>query len=80
MKYEDVEKPYGTVYADVALTIKNPLSVGLKVKRVNSDYTFEGTIVSVFQKVSRHVRYVVEDDRGVLFIMSAKNLQPLEWQ
>lgn len=50
-------------------------SVGNKVRRVNSDYEFIGTIVSVFKKTSGLTRYVVEDDRGVLFIWQAKNFE-----
>jgi hypothetical protein len=45
-----------------------------KVKRVNSDYTFVGTIVAKFNKLSGEVRYVVEDDRGVLFIWNESNM------
>ena len=47
-----------------------------EVKKVGGDYEFEGTVVSVFKKTSGQVRYVVQDDRGVLHIYSAKNLKP----
>ncbi len=52
-----------------------------KVAKVGGDYTFEGVVVAVFSKFPRPdkpraVRYVVEDDRGVLHIYSAKNLEP----
>jgi len=52
--------------------------VGDKVKKVGGDYTFEGVVVSVFEKLSGAVRLVVEDDRGVLHVYSEKILAPLE--
>ena len=51
------------------------IKVGDIVERVNSDYKFVGTIRSVFQKNSGVTRYVVEDDRGILFIWSRKNFE-----
>ena len=50
------------------------VKIGDKVMRVNSDYVFEGTVVSVFKKTSGLIRYVVEDDRGVLFIWNRNNM------
>jgi hypothetical protein len=50
-------------------------NVGDKVEKVGGDYTFEGTVVSVFEKLSGAVRLVVEDDRGVLHVYSEKNLR-----
>lgn len=50
-------------------------NVGDKVRRVNSDYEFVGTLVSVFKKTSGLTRYVVEDDRGVLFIWRRENFE-----
>jgi hypothetical protein len=49
--------------------------VGDKVSKVGGDYQFEGHVVCKFAKRSGAVRYVVEDDRGVLHIYSAKNLK-----
>lgn len=49
--------------------------LGDKVDRKESDYHFPGTIVAVFNKLSGTERFVVEDDRGILFIMSEKNLK-----
>jgi len=49
-----------------------PLSL---VEKIRGDYTFEGTVVSVFTNLSGSLRYVVEDDRGVLHIYSAKDLK-----
>lgn len=48
---------------------------GDKVAKVGGDYTFEGIVVAVFTKLSGVWRYVVEDDRGVLHVYSAKNLE-----
>lgn len=51
------------------------INVGDTVERVNSDYKFVGTIRSVFQKNSGLTRFVVEDDRGILFIWNRKNFE-----
>jgi len=51
-------------------------AVGDKVQKVGGDYSFVGVVVSAFCKRSGQVRYVVEDDRGVLHIFSEKNLAP----
>jgi hypothetical protein len=48
--------------------------VGDKVQKVGGDYAFVGVVVSAFGKHSGQVRYVVEDDRGILHIFSEKNL------
>jgi predicted extracellular nuclease len=50
-------------------------SVGSKVHKIGGDYTFEGVVVAVFAKLSGAIRYVVEDDRGVLHVYSEKNLR-----
>lgn len=49
-------------------------SKGEKVSKTNGDYRFDGIVVSAFKKLSGEVRYVVEDDRGILHIYSNKNL------
>ena len=49
--------------------------VGDKVRKTGGDYTFEGIVVAAFKKLSGVDRYVVEDDRGVLHVYSAKILQ-----
>lgn len=46
-----------------------------QVSKVGGDYTFEGTVVAVFHKLSGAIRLVVEDDRGVLHVYSEKNLK-----
>lgn len=47
---------------------------GDEVSKVDGDYRFDGVVVAAFRKLSGVVRYVVEDDRGVLHIYSEKNL------
>lgn len=49
--------------------------VGDRVEKVGGDYQFVGVVVAKFRKLSGAVRYVVEDDRGVLHIYSEKNLR-----
>ena len=46
-----------------------------KVQKVGGDYQFKGFIVAAFPKRSGAYRYVVEDDRGILHIFSAKQLE-----
>lgn len=41
-----------------------------------SDYSYEGWLVSVFNKRRHQVRCVVEDDNGRLFIHNAAQLTP----
>jgi hypothetical protein len=45
-----------------------------KVSKQGGDYSFDGTIVAAFVKLSGKERYVVEDDRGILHIFSENNL------
>lgn len=49
--------------------------VGDKVEKVGGDYTFVGVVVAAFKKLSGAERFVVEDDRGVLHVYSAKILK-----
>lgn len=51
------------------------MEVGDKVEKVGGDYKFVGVIVAKFPKLSGAIRFVVEDDRGVLHIYSEKNLK-----
>lgn len=46
--------------------------VGRKVEKRSGDYSFDGEIVAVIRKRSGEIRYAVEDDRGLLLIMNAK--------
>jgi len=45
-----------------------------RVIKDGGDYTFRGQVVAIFQKKSGAVRYVVENDDGILHIFSAANL------
>lgn len=56
-------------------TISTAFQVGDHVEKVGGDYTFTGVVVAAFQKLSGAERYVVEDDRGVLHVYSAKILK-----
>jgi hypothetical protein len=47
---------------------------GDRVAKVGGDYRFDGEIRGVVTKLSGALRYVVEDDRGVLHVFSAKQL------
>lgn len=47
---------------------------GDRVSKVGGDYRFEGEIRGVVTKLFGALRYVVEDDRGVLHVFSAKQL------
>ncbi len=49
-------------------------NVGDLVDRKGSDYHFPGMVVAKFEKINGAIRYVVEDDRGTLFIMSDKSM------
>lgn len=53
-------------------------TVGANVEKIGGDYTFAGIVVAAFPKLSGAVRYVVEDDRGVLHVYGDKNLRALE--
>ena len=49
--------------------------VGAKVSKKGGDYRFNGTVIGTFKKLSGVWRYAVEDDRGVIHIYSARNLE-----
>lgn len=55
--------------------MESKFKIGDVVEKVGGDYQFEGTVVSVFAKLSGLIRLVVEDDRGVLHVYSEKNLK-----
>ena len=54
------------------------LPVGTKVIKSGGDYTFDGVVVAEFPKKSGAMRYVVENNEGILHIYSAKNLKRKE--
>lgn len=49
--------------------------VGDHCIKIGGDYSMEGTIVASFKKLSGKFRYILEDDRGILHIFSAKQLE-----
>ena len=51
---------------------------GDRVQKTGGDYSFEGVVVSAFAKRSGAMRYVVEDDRGLLFIFNRQSLRSIE--
>ncbi len=54
--------------------MKSAFVKGDSVEKTSGDYRFKGTVVSVFYKISGVVRYVVENDDGLLFIFSESQL------
>lgn len=46
-----------------------------RVTKLGGDYTFRGVVVAVFYKRSGILRYVVENDEGILHIYSRTNLR-----
>lgn len=50
---------------------------GQQVEKIGGDYQFVGTVRGVIIKRSNALRYVVEDDRGILHIFSEKNLRTI---
>lgn len=57
------------------MIITPKFKTGDRVIKGGGDYTFEGVVVAAFFKRSGAVRYVVEDDRGLLFIFNELALQ-----
>jgi hypothetical protein len=55
-----------------ALTV-HPL-IGKAVHKTSGDYQFDGEVVGVVHKKSGEIRFVVEDDRGLLLIMNARQI------
>lgn len=52
--------------------------IGDIVETDGGDFIFKGMIVATFRKRHGAVRYVVEDDRGILRIHSARTIKLLE--
>lgn len=50
-------------------------NIGDAVRKVGGDYRFDGHVQGIITKRSGEVRYAVEDDRGVLFIFHARQLE-----
>ena len=57
----------------------NPnISLYSRVIKDGGDYTFEGEVRCIFTKRSGAIRYVVENDAGIVHIFSAKNIRLAE--
>lgn len=50
------------------------ICVGDRVRKCTGDYTFEGQVIAIVTKRSGAVRYVVEDDRGLLLILNESQI------
>ena len=61
--------------ADKILGVEPKFKIGDNVVKVGGDYTFEGIVRAAFPKGSGVIRYVVEDDRGILHVYSDKVLK-----
>lgn len=48
---------------------------GTLVEKFTGDYSFRGLVVAVFKKQSGQIRFVVENQDGILHIYSEKNLR-----
>lgn len=59
------------------ITFTPKFQLGDGVAKLGGNYTFEGEVVSVFTKRSGALRYVVEDDRGLLLIFNELALSPV---
>jgi hypothetical protein len=56
------------------------LAVGDLIEKTGGDYRFVGEVRAVFTKRNGVVRYVVENEDGILHIFSAANLKaPQTW-
>ncbi len=51
------------------------INIGDKVKKITGDYEFVGVVVAKFEKTNGLIRYVVENENGILHIFSEKNLE-----
>lgn len=51
--------------------------IGQYFEKTGGDYEFKGMIVAVFKKRSGVIRYVGENDDGLLFIFNEKAINPV---
>ena len=69
--FDEANQPH----KDEAMTPKYP--IGTKFEKVGGDYRFTGTIVASFTKLNGMVRYVGENEDGLLFIFNEGAIHPL---
>lgn len=50
------------------------IELGDEVIKQGGDYTYEGIVVGIVVKRSGQMRFVVEDDRGLLFIFNGDQI------
>lgn len=55
--------------------MKDKITIGMRVEKGTGDYTFNGTVQAVFAKRDGLIRYVVENDDGILHIFSEQNIR-----
>ena len=54
------------------------MEIGDQVYKDTGDYDYEGVIVTKFAKLhGGHVRYVVENDAGILMIFNDRQIKPV---
>lgn len=68
---EDARRAMAALSADDGHAFKR----GALVEKTGGDYCFPGTVLTAFTKLSGQVRYVVEDDRGVVHIFNEAQLK-----
>jgi hypothetical protein len=71
--YVDVLKPHLA-----SATSNEPFKIGDIVTKTGGDYSYTGHVVGRVVKRSGQVRWVVEDDRGLLFIFNTSQLALVE--
>lgn len=55
-----------------------PHAVGTKFEKTGGDYQFKGEVVAVFTKKNGTLRYVGENEDGLLFIFNHASIVPIE--
>lgn len=64
---------------EVEITVNVDLfKIGDRIIKDSGDYTFEGEIRGYVLKKSGKIRYVAEDDRGLLFIFNASQIRKVD--
>jgi hypothetical protein len=69
----DALRMFNEMFAEVG-----KFQIGQRVSKTTGDYSFEGEVRMVGSKRSGAIRYVAEDDRGVLMIFNERQLEQVE--